>query len=62
MFLARFPFVYTKGSWYLGKSQTLLWNGDDKLKKDKIITIRVSERKVENFHNIVFEIFKNFLK
>ena len=27
----------------LGSSQTLLWNGDDKLKKDKIITIRVSE-------------------
>lgn len=25
-------------------SQTLLWNGDDKLKKDKIITIRVSEK------------------
>lgn len=28
----------------MGKSQTLLWNGDDKLKKDKIITIRVSEK------------------
>ena len=27
----------------MGKSQTLLWNGDDNLKKDKIITIRVSE-------------------
>ena len=25
-------------------SQTLLWNGDDNLKKDKIITIRVSEK------------------
>ena len=25
-------------------SQTLLWNGDDKLKKDKIITIRVNEK------------------
>ena len=25
-------------------SQTLLWNEDDKLKKDKIITIRVSEK------------------
>ena len=25
-------------------SQTLLWNGDDRLKKDKIITIRVSEK------------------
>ena len=25
-------------------SQTILWNGDDKLKKDKIITIRVSEK------------------
>lgn len=24
--------------------QTLLWNGDDKFKKDKIITIRVSEK------------------
>ena len=47
MFFARFPFVYTKGSWWLGKSQTLLWNGDDKLKKDKIITIRVNE-KVKN--------------
>ena len=44
MFLARFPFVYTKGSWLLGMSQTFLWNGDDKLKKDKIITIRVSEK------------------
>ena len=28
----------------MGKSQTLLWNGDDKLKKDKIITIKVSEK------------------
>ena len=28
----------------MGKSQTLLWNGDDNLKKDKIITIRVSEK------------------
>ena len=28
----------------MGKSQTLLWNEDDKLKKDKIITIRVSEK------------------
>lgn len=28
----------------MGKSQNLLWNGDDKLKKDKIITIRVSEK------------------
>ena len=28
-------------------SQTLLWNGDDKLKKDKIITIRVSEKEKE---------------
>ena len=25
-------------------SQTLLWNGDDNLKKDKIVTIRVSEK------------------
>ena len=25
-------------------SKTLLWNGDDNLKKDKIITIRVSEK------------------
>lgn len=25
-------------------SQTLLWNGDDNLKKDKIITIRVNEK------------------
>ena len=29
---------------FCGKSQTLLWNGDDKLKKDKIVTIRVSEK------------------
>ncbi len=28
----------------MGKSQTLLWNWDDKLKKDKIITIKVSEK------------------
>ena len=28
----------------MGKSQTLLWSGDDKLKKDRIITIRVSEK------------------
>lgn len=28
----------------MGKSQTLLWNGDDNLKKDKIVTIRVSEK------------------
>lgn len=28
----------------MGKYQTLLWNGDDKLQKDKIITIRVSEK------------------
>ena len=25
-------------------SQTILWNGDDNLKKDKIITIRVNEK------------------
>ena len=29
---------------FCGKSPTLLWNGDDNLKKDKIITIRVSEK------------------
>lgn len=28
----------------MGKSQTILWNVDDKLKKDKIITNRVSEK------------------
>ena len=28
----------------MGKSQTLLWNEDDKLKKNKIITIRVNEK------------------
>lgn len=28
----------------LGSSQTLLWNGDDKLSKDKVITIRISEQ------------------
>ena len=28
----------------MGKSQTLLLNGDDKLKKNKIITIRVNEK------------------
>ena len=28
----------------MGKSQILLWNGDDNLKKDKIITIRVNEK------------------
>lgn len=31
----------------LGKSQTLLWNGDDELKKNKIITIRVTEKEKE---------------
>ena len=44
MFLTRFPFGYTKGYWQLGKSQTLLWSVDDKLKKDRIITIRVIEK------------------